>query len=61
MIDVVARQGLNLFGQNLELKLEARNILQRDFREYQRRGANVIYYNRYDAGARFAASVSAKF
>jgi outer membrane receptor protein involved in Fe transport len=61
MLDVVARQGLNLFGQNLELKLEARNILQRDFREYQRRGANVIYYNRYDAGARFAASVSAKF
>jgi hypothetical protein len=60
-VDVVARQGLNLFGQDLELKLEARNVLQREFKEFQRRGANTIYYNRYDAGVRFAASITANF
>jgi hypothetical protein len=60
-IDFVARQGLDLFGQEIELKFEARNLLRREFREFQERGGNRIYFNRHDAGAKFSFSVSTSF
>jgi outer membrane receptor protein involved in Fe transport len=61
ILDFVARQGLNLFGQELELKLEARNLLRHNYQEYQRRGGNTVFYNRYAAGTSWSASVSARF
>ncbi len=60
-LDFVARQGLNISGQDLELKLEARNILGRDYKEFQERGGNVVYYNRYGVGTSYSVSISASF
>lgn len=60
-LDFVMRQGLNLFGQNLDLKLEARNLLGRGYREYQRNGGNIVFYNRYDVGISYAASLGMTF
>jgi hypothetical protein len=60
-VDFVVRQGVNWFGQNLEFKFEARNLLGTDFQEFQQRGANRVYFNRYDNGVRLALSVSASF
>ena len=61
IVDFVARQGVQLFGSELELKLEARNLLGRGYKEYQQRGDNVVYYNRYNVGTSFSASITAKF
>jgi outer membrane receptor protein involved in Fe transport len=60
-VDLVARQNMNLLGQDLDLKVEARNILARGYREFQQLGGSVIYYNRYRAGTTLAISVSANF
>ena len=60
-LDFVARQGLNLFSRELELKLEARNLLSRGYREFQRRDSNVVFYNRYDSGLNYALSISMQF
>jgi hypothetical protein len=57
----VAREGLNLFGQDMDLKLEVRNIFGREYEEFQKRGGNRIYFNRYDVGTTFAASISMSF
>lgn len=60
-VDFVSREGVNLFGQDLEMKIEIRNILRRGYREFQERGGNTVYYNRYDVGTTFSASVTANF
>lgn len=60
-VDFVARQGIRIFGRDLELKFEARNLLQRDYREFQQRGGNRVYFNRYDVGVKWGASVSTSF
>jgi outer membrane receptor protein involved in Fe transport len=61
VLDFVARQGVAMFGQDVEFKFEARNIFGRDYQEFQRRGGNVVYYNRYAMGTSLSASVSVKF
>ena len=61
IVDFVARQGVQLLGSEFELKLEARNLLGRGYKEYQQRGDNVVYYNRYNVGTSFSASLTAKF
>jgi outer membrane receptor protein involved in Fe transport len=61
MLDFVAREGLKLFGQDLELKLEARNLLGRGYKEFQERGGNFVYFNRYDVGTSYSASINASF
>jgi len=60
-VDFVARQGATLFGQDLEFKFEARNLLRRDYREYQSRGPNTVFFNRYDIGTKLSFSVSTSF
>ncbi|MFM7066351.1 MAG: TonB-dependent receptor domain-containing protein [Gammaproteobacteria bacterium] len=60
-IDLVLRQGVTWFGQDLEWKFEARNLLGTDYREFQQRGDNRVYFNRYDNGVRLSLSVSAQF
>ncbi len=60
-LDFVARQGIAVAGLNLDLKVEARNITNRRYREQQTTGTNTVYYNRYRPGASFNFSVSAKF
>jgi outer membrane receptor protein involved in Fe transport len=60
-VDFVARQALTLFGTDLESKLEVRNIFGRDYKEFQERGGNVVYYNKYDVGTTISASVTMSF
>jgi outer membrane receptor protein involved in Fe transport len=60
-LDFVARQGATLFGQDVEFKFEARNLLRRDYREFQEREGNKVYFNRYDSGVKLSFSVSTSF
>lgn len=60
-VDLVLREALNVFGTDFEAKLEVRNIFGRDYKEFQERGDNVVYYNRYDVGTSFSASLTMSF
>ena len=60
-VDFVARQGFDFMGKEMEFKFEARNLLRRDYREYQECGPNRIYFNRYDQGVKLSASITASF
>ncbi len=60
-VDFVAREGVPLFGGDAEFKLEVRNIFGRGYKEYQERDGNVIYYNKYDVGTVFSASLDMRF
>lgn len=60
-LDVVAREGVTFLGQELELKLEARNILGTRHQEYQASGGNRIDFNSYDVGTTVSASASITF
>jgi hypothetical protein len=44
-----------------ELKLEVRNITGQDYREFQRNGDNVVFYNLYDIGTTFSLGWSMTF
>jgi TonB-dependent receptor len=60
-LDLVMRQGLDLFGLESELKLEARNITGRDNFEYQSNGTQRVEINSYRVGTSFSASLSVDF
>lgn len=60
-VDFVAREGIELFGREVELKAEVRNILGQGHEEYQQSGANRIDVNTYDVGPTFTGSVSFTF
>ncbi len=60
-LDFVAREEFNLFGQDFELKLTARNILGEDYRESQTLNNSVILNNAYEVGTSYSASVTLKF
>ncbi|HXS30096.1 MAG TPA: hypothetical protein VN755_04595, partial [Steroidobacteraceae bacterium] len=60
-VDFVARQGMKLFDQDLELKLELRNLFQQGYSEFQQRDGNTVYYNRYDVGVSYALSMNMTF
>jgi hypothetical protein len=60
-VDIVLRQGLTWFQQDLEAKLEARNIFGRGYEEFQERDGNIVYYNKYDVGTSFVASLTMNF
>ena len=60
-LDFVAREALNFFGVESELKLEVRNITNRGYREFQKAGTNRIFFNRYDLGTSLALGLGLKF
>jgi outer membrane receptor protein involved in Fe transport len=60
-LDFVARQGVNLYGRQFDLKLEARNLTNRKYRETQTNGINTVIYNRYAPGVTVNFSVSMTF
>jgi Outer membrane protein beta-barrel family/TonB-dependent Receptor Plug Domain len=60
-LDFVARQGLELFGQEADAKFEARNLLGRGYREFQKSGDNIVYFNKYDIGRSFSLSLTFNF
>lgn len=59
-LDFVARQGFPLMGKDAELKLEARNLTGQKYKEYQQQGDTKVYYNLYDIGQTFSASLNVK-
>lgn len=59
--DVVMRQGFQVAGKEVELKLEARNIFGEDHEEFQDNGTDRIEINSYDLGTSFAGSLSVTF
>jgi outer membrane receptor protein involved in Fe transport len=60
-VDFVARQGFQFLGKGMEFKFEARNLLRTEYSEYQERGPNRIFFNRYDREVKLSASISASF
>ncbi len=60
-VDFVARQALNLFDMDMEAKLEVRNIFGEDYKEFQERAGNTVYYNHCDVGTAVSASLTINF
>ena len=60
-LDFVVRQGIQLAGVPLELKVEARNLTGRDNFEFISTGTNRIEINSYEVGRSFSFSISAEF
>ena len=60
-VDFVAREAFNLFSTDLEAKFEVRNIFGEDYEEFQERSGNKVFYNRYDIGTTFSASLTMSF
>jgi TonB-dependent receptor len=60
-LDFVAREEVPLFGGTAELRLEARNLLGRDYREFQQAGANRVEVNTYRVGRTFSAGMTLRF
>jgi outer membrane receptor protein involved in Fe transport len=60
-VDVVLRQGLAFFQQDVEAKFEARNLFGKGYEEFQERDGNIVYYNKYDIGTSFVASLTVNF
>jgi outer membrane receptor protein involved in Fe transport len=60
-VDFVAREGIEVLGGELEMKLEARNITGRRHSEFQKFGSNRIDVNTYRVGRSFSVSASLKF
>ena len=59
-LDFVAREAVTIAGQELEIKFEARNLTNENFRETQ--SGNVLIINQqYDLGRSFSIGVKAKF
>lgn len=60
-IDFVARQGVTLFGTEVDLKFEARNLTGQRREEFQQNATNRIEINTYDVGTSVSVSASVKF
>lgn len=60
-VDFVVREALRLFDTDLEAKLEVRNIFGQGYEEFQERGGNIVFYNKYDVGTTYSASITMKF
>jgi len=60
-LDFVARQGIRLAKRQFDLKLEARNLTNRKYRETQSNGTNIITYNRYTPGVTISVSIGTTF
>ncbi|MBP6363614.1 MAG: TonB-dependent receptor [Novosphingobium sp.] len=60
-IDFVARQGVTLFGTEVDLKFEARNLTGQRREEFQQNETNRIEINSYDVGTSVSLSASVKF
>ncbi len=60
-LDLVIRQGFSLGGVNLEAKIEARNLTNTKYQEFQTLNDSRIDNNTYVLGRTFQLGVSAKF
>ena len=56
-LDFVAREGVRLFGADVELKLEVRNITGENYEEYQILNSSRIDNNTYDLGRKVSVGI----
>ena len=61
IIDLVFREGVELFGLDLDTKIEFRNLLGTRHQEFQRAGGARIDNNTYELGTVFSFGVTANF
>lgn len=61
IVDLVVRQGVTAFGQDLTFAFEARNLFGEDYEEFQELGGGRVDVNRYKLGTSLSFSVTAKF
>ena len=60
-LDFVGREAVNIFGQEVEVKVEARNLTGTKYQEFQQSGNNRVFYNRYSVGTSVSLGVSVDF
>jgi outer membrane receptor protein involved in Fe transport len=60
-LDFVVREGFNLWGNEGELKFEARNLTGENYEEFQTLNGTRIENNTYDLGRTFSLGVSVTF
>ena len=60
-LDFVLRQEVPIFGNRVEFKFEARNLLGRDYEEFQQAGDNRIEINSYRVGTSFSLGATIHF
>lgn len=60
-VDLVVRKGLEFGDTEVTVGLEARNLFDREFEEYQELGGGRVDINRYDVGRSLNFTVSANF
>lgn len=60
-LDFVAREGVQMFGREVELKFEARNLLDTKFKEYQENDQSRVFFNRYEVGRTFNIGAKVTF
>ena len=61
-LDLVARQGVDIFGGRVEIKAEARNLTRTKYRESQTfANGNEVFINRYNLGRVFSLGASVTF
>ena len=60
-LDFVMRQAIEVAGINLEMKLEARNLTNENYEEFQTFNGARIDRNSYDIGRSFSLGLSARF
>ncbi len=60
-LDFVAREGIEIAGKEVEVKLEVRNLTNNKYRELQETKENRIFYNRYKEGISFSLGIDISF
>jgi len=60
-LDFVAREGFELFGRQVELKFEARNLTGENYEEFQTLNGTRIDNNSYDLGRTFSLGLGVTF
>ena len=61
MLDLVIRKGVEIGSTAVTVGLEARNLLDTEYQEYQELGGGRVDINRYDLGRSISLSISASF
>ncbi len=61
MLDLILRKGVDIGQTEVTVSLEARNLLDTEYQEYQKMGGGRVDINRYDIGTSFSLNVSASF
>ena len=61
MLDFNLKQGIKLAGQDYSLGFSVRNLLDTDFKEFQKLGTDIVYNNMYTTGANVSFSLSRSF